>query len=115
MLNKEHTRLQIATFKTAVIPRSSQLGVKKLTVNYSGSGDEGYIDGIDVEPEVIAISGELEDQIQQLADEFLYSELGSGGDADGCTGRIAIDPIEGKMVNRHERYTTDVDYETKEF
>lgn len=41
MLNKEHTRLQIATFKTAVIPRLSQLGVKKLTVNYNGSGDEG--------------------------------------------------------------------------
>lgn len=114
-LDNESTPQQIATFKKAIIPKLRELGVRKLTVNYSGSGDEGSIDGIDVEPEGLAIPNELEEQICDLADEFLYAEHGSWGDGDGGTGTIIIDPIEVKVVNEHGWCFTDINYETKEF
>jgi hypothetical protein len=115
LLENESASQQIATFKKTIIPRLNELGVTKLTVNYSGSRDEGSIDGIEVEPEGLAIPNELDEQISDLADEFLYSEHGSWGDGDGGTGTIVIDPIEGKIVNEHGWYFTDVKYETKEF
>ena len=115
LLDNESTPQQIAMFKNTIIPKLSELGVRKLTVNYSGSGDEGSIEGIDVEPEGLSIPDELEEQICDLADEFLYSEHGSWGDGDGCMGTIVIDPVEGKIVNEHRWYSTEVNYETKEF
>lgn len=114
-LDSESTPQQVATLKKTIIPKLNELGVRKLTVNYSGSGDEGSIDGINVEPEGLAIPNELEEQICDLADEFLYSEHGSWGDGDGGTGTIIIDPVEGKIVNEHGWYFTDINYETKEF
>jgi len=114
-LDKEGTPQQIAAFKNSIIPKLTELGVTKLTVNYSGSGDEGSIDEIDVEPEGLALPHELEQQISDLADEFLYSEHGSWGDGDGATGTIVVDPVEGKIINEHGWYFTDVNYETKEF
>lgn len=114
-LDNQSTSQQIATFKDSIIPKLTELGVTKLTVNYSGSGDEGSIDGIDVEPEGLALPDELKEQISDLSDEFLYSEHGSWGDGDGATGTIIIDPVERKIVNEHGWYFTDVNYETKEF
>ena len=114
-LDNDKTLQQVDTFKKTIMPKLAELGVRKLTVNYSGSGDEGSIDGIDVEPEGLAIPDELEEQISDLADEFLYSEHGSWGDGDGGTGTIVIDPVECKIVNEHGWYSTEVNYETKEF
>jgi hypothetical protein len=114
-LDKEGAPQQIATFKNSIIPKLLELGVTKLTVNYTGSGDEGSIDGIDVEPEGLALPHELEEQISDLADELLYAEHGSWGDGDGATGTIVIDPGASKIVNEHGWYFTDVNYETKEF
>jgi len=114
-LDNESSPQQIATFKKTIIPKLNELGVRKLTINYSGSGDEGSVEGMDVEPEGLAIPNELEKQICDLADEFLYSEHGSWGDGDGGTGTIIIDPVEGKIVNEHGWYFTDINYETKEF
>ena len=114
-LDNQGTPQQIAAFKNSIIPKLTELGVTKLTVNYSGSGDEGSIDEIDVEPEGLALPHELEEQLSDLADEFLYSEHGSWGDGDGATGTIVVDSDEGKIVNEHGWYFTDVNYETKEF
>ncbi len=114
-LDNEGTPQQIATFKNSIIPKLTELDVRKLTVNYSGSGDEGSIDGIDVEPEGLAIPNELKDHICDLADEFLYSEHGTWKDGDGATGTIVIDLVETKIVNEHGWYFTDVNYETREF
>jgi hypothetical protein len=114
-LDNEGSPQQIATFKKTIIPKLNELGVRKLTINYSGSGDEGSVDGIDIEPEGLAIPEELEKQICDLADEFLYSEHGTWEDGDGGTGTIVIDPVAGKIVNEHGWYSTDVTYETKEF
>lgn len=114
-LDKESTPQQIATFKNSIIPKLLELGVTRLTVHYSGSGDEGSIEGIDVEPEGLALPHELEEQISELADELLYAEHGSWGDGDGATGTIVIDPGENKIINEHGWYFTDVNYETKEF
>ncbi len=113
--DNESTPQQIATFKKTIIPKLNELGVTKLTVNYSGSGDEGFIDRIDVEPEGLTTPDELGEQVSDLADEFLHSEHGSWGDGDGGTGTIVIDPVEGKIINEHGWYFTDVNYETKEF
>jgi hypothetical protein len=113
--DNESTPQPIATFKNRIVPMLRELGVRKLTVNYSGSGDEGSVDGIDVEPEGLAIPDELEEEISDLTDEFLYSEHGSWGDGDGATGTIVIDTVEGKIINEHGWYFTDVNYETKEF
>lgn len=82
---------------------------------YSGSGDEGFIDGIDVEPNGVPIPGELEQQISNLSEGFLYDLHGSWGDNDGSTGTIVIDPVGNKIINEHGWYFTDVNYETKEF
>lgn len=114
-LGNEGSPQQIAIFKKTIIPRLAELEVRKLTVNYSGLGDEGAVDGIDVEPEGVAIPEELEKQISNLADEFLYAQHGNWEDGDGGTGTIVIDPVAGKIVNEHGWYFTDVDYETKEF
>lgn len=114
-LHSESTAQHIATFKKSIIPKLNELGATKLTVNYSGSGDEGSVEGFDVEPQGLAIPNELEEQICDLADEFLYSEHGSWEDGDGGTGMIIIDPVEGKIVNQHGWYFTDVNYEIKEF
>jgi hypothetical protein len=114
-LDNEGSPQQIATFKKTIIPKLNELGVRKLTINYSGSGDEGSVDGMDVEPEGLAIPNELEKKICDLADEFLYSEHGTWEDGDGGTGTIIIDPVAGKIVNEHGWYSTDVTYETKEF
>jgi hypothetical protein len=111
--DNENTPQQIATFKNTIIPKLNELAVTKLTVNYSGSGDEGSIDRIDIEPEGLTIPNELEEQISDLADEFLYAEHGTWGDGDGGTGTIVIDPVEGKIINEHGWYFTDVNYETK--
>jgi len=113
--DRESTSQQIGTFKNTIIPKLNELAVTKLTVNYSGSGDEGSIDGIEVEPEGLTIPNELAVQISDLADEFLYAEHGSWGDGDGGTGTIVIDPVDGKIINEHGWYFTDVNYETKEF
>jgi hypothetical protein len=113
--DNESTSQQIATFRNSMIPKLRELGVRKVTVNYSGTGDEGSVEGIDVEPEGLGIPNELEEEISNLANEFLYSEHGSWGDGDGSTGTIVIDPVEGKIVNTHGWYFTDVNYETKEF
>ena len=106
---------QIATFKKSIIPKLAELGVRKLTVYYSGSGDEGFIDSIEFEPDGVVIPPELKEQISDLAEEFLYTEHGSWGDNDGSTGTIAIDPVGNKIINEHGWYFTDVNYETKEF
>jgi hypothetical protein len=114
-LDSERAPQHIATFKKSIIPRLNELGVTKLTVNYSGSGDEGAVDGIDVEPEGLMIPDELRKQISDLADEFLYAERGTWEDGDGGTGTIVIDAVAGRIVNEHGWYFTDVNYETKEF
>lgn len=114
-LDKEGTPQQIAAFKNSIIPKLTELGVTKLTVNYSGSGDEGSVDDIDVEPEGVAIPSELEKQISDLADEFLYAVHGTWEDGDGGTGTIVIDPVAGTIVNEHGWYFTDATYETKEY
>jgi hypothetical protein len=90
ILGNESSPQQIATFKNTIIPQLTKLGVSKLTVNYSGSGDEGSIDDIDVQPEGIAIPRELEAQICDLTDDFLYCEHGSWGDGDGCPISVTV-------------------------
>lgn len=111
----ENTPQQVETFKKTIIPKLAEFGVTKLTISYSGSGDEGFIDSIEFEPDGVVISPELKEQISDLADEFLYAEHGSWGDNDGSTGTIVIDPAENKVINEHGWYFTDVNYETKEF
>lgn len=114
-VGNEATAKHVATFKTTIIPKLVELDASKLTINYSGSGDEGAVDGLDMEPEGVVIPADVEKQISDLAEEFLYAEHGTWEDGDGGAGTIVIDPGTGKIVNEHGRYFTDVDYETKEF
>ena len=109
------TATHIATFKNTIIPKLAELGVSKLTVSYSGSGDEGAVDGLDVEPEGLAIPSELARDISDLAEELLDAEHGSWEDGDGGTGTIVIDTDTDRIVNEHGWYFTDATYETKEF
>lgn len=109
------TAKHITPFKKTIIPKLVELGVRKLTINYSGSGDEGAVDGLDVEPEGVVIPADFEKQISDLADEFLYVEHGTWEDGDGGTGTIVIDALTARIVNEHGWYFTDANYETKEF
>jgi len=70
-LDNKSSPQQIAAFRKTVIPKLAELGVRKLIINYSGSGDDGSVEGFDVEPQGLAIPEELEKQICDLADEFL--------------------------------------------
>jgi hypothetical protein len=101
----DYTPEQIVTLKTSVISKLAEFGVRKLTLHYSGSGDEGFIDSIEFEPDGVVIPPELKEQISDLAHEFLYAEHGSWGDGDGATGTVVIDPIEGKIVNEQPTLT----------
>ena len=111
----ECTPHQVQTFKETIMPKLAELGVTKLTIHYSGSGDEGFIDGIDIEPDDVAIPDELKEHMSNLAEDFLYERHGSWGDNDGSTGTIVIDPLGNKIINEHGWYFTDVNYETEEF
>lgn len=105
----------IKGLKQIIMPKLADLGVTKLTVSYSGSGDEGFIDAIDHEPGGVVIPRELKEQISGLAEAFLYGEHGNWEDNDGSTGTIVIDPVGNRIANEHGWYFTDVNYDTKEF
>lgn len=113
--HEKRAATEIAKFRANVIPELARIGVEKLTIHYSGSGDEGFIEGTDVEPTEIGLPRELSEQINTLAEDFLYAAYGSWGDGDGATGTIVVYPVSGKVVNEHGWYFTDVEYETREF
>jgi hypothetical protein len=106
---------QVLVLKEAIIPELRELGIQKLTIHYSGSGDEGSLQEIESEPERISLHGTIEDRVRDLVEEYLFEQYGSWGDGDGAAGTVVIETDEGKIINEHGYYRTEIDYSTVEF
>jgi hypothetical protein len=106
---------QVGTIKETVTPKLRELGIQKLTIHYSGSGDEGSLGEIESEPEGIPLPEDLDDRLRELVEEFLYDQHGSWGDGEGATGKVVIDTTDNKVTNEHGWYVSDIDYSTLEF
>jgi hypothetical protein len=105
----------VTAIKQRVIPRLSVLGVESLTVRYSGSGDEGSIEGFEVRPSRITLPLELEKEIDALTSDLLYSKHGSWGNDEGASGTLVLNVPECKLINDHAWYYTETQHETSEF
>jgi hypothetical protein len=105
----------VSAIKLRVIPKLSALGIQSLTVSYSGSGDEGSIEGFEVRPSRIELPAELEAEIDELASDFLYSKHGSWGNDEGASGTLVLNVPEGKLINEHVWYNTETRHDTLEF
>lgn len=79
--------------------------LKELVIDYSGSGDDGY-----VEP----ISG-IDDIDQDALERILYDVLPGGWELeDGSSGRITINLVSGKIEWTHDDYYMETNSETVE-
>jgi hypothetical protein len=105
----------IVTIKEAIIPVLKELGLTKLTINNDGCVDEGRLGDIEIEPESVSLPEQLEDQLRELIDAFLYQQHGAWGDGEGATGTVVLDTVENKITNEHGWYVSDVNYSTLEF
>lgn len=69
------------------------MGVKKVNVAYSGSGDEGYINNVITEPEVKFNTDRLYDLLYDYLDP---AHVGDWVNNEGGFGEISIDLETGK-------------------
>jgi hypothetical protein len=78
------------------------LGVAAVLVGYTGYGDEGYVEDVQVEPEALAIPDALRQQIEDWACERLPAgwEIGAGSQ-----GAVAIRVDRGRARFDHEDHT----------
>ncbi len=101
--------------KNTLIPALRELGITKLTIHYDGSGDEGRLGDIELEPQERVLPSDLEDSLRDQVDALLMEQHGSWGDGEGATGTVLIDTVENKVINEHGWYVSDVEYSTSEF
>jgi hypothetical protein len=113
--NNATAPIQIITMKESIIPRLRELGIETATVSYSGCGDEGAVEGIEIGPTGIKIAETLKDEISDLTCEFLCAQRCGWGDNEGSTGTLVINVLKNTIVNEHGWYITDVEYDEMEF
>ena|SRR4249920_2826641 len=88
------------------------MGVKKVDVAYSGSGDEGYVNDVVLTPPVIPEfnSSRLADTLYDYLDP---AHVGDWVNNEGGFGEISIDLETGKVTGNVSFYQTTVSSETK--
>jgi len=95
------------------------IGVKRLVVHYSGSGDSGQTDDYTVEPknrsELLDEMFEEKSTLKEALDDFTWSEIENheGGfyNNDGGYGEIIFDVKEKTITMAHNNYITETVYE----
>lgn len=94
------------------IPYSSLQAFDKVVIEYHGSGDEGYIEDIWTEPAIegIALSDDLESDLEQIAYDILEQQCGGWEINEGSQGTITIDVKARKTVLNHGENRIETEY-----
>jgi len=96
----------------------SGLKIKRITVQYSGSGDSGQTDDIDVEPSSRAnlLDEKFDDNetIREALDRICWSAIEDQHDGfynnEGGFGELVIDVDEKTIQLNHTNYIQETDY-----
>ena len=96
----------------------SGLKIKRITVQYSGSGDSGQTDDIDVEPSSRAnlLDENFDDKetIREALDRICWSAIEDQHDGfynnEGGFGELVIDVLEKTIQLNHTDYIQETDY-----
>lgn len=91
------------------------VGIQKVVIEYSGSGDEGYIDDISVESldgssVDLELGNELYDLLRDEAHDLLSSEHPGWEINEGSQGHITINVSERKAFLHHGENTIKTHY-----
>ena len=88
----------------------------KIVIEYSGSGDEGYVNDIRIEPEVegLEISSQLYSELESQAVDLLYENFAGWEINEGSAGHMTIDVKERKVFVHHGWTIETTEYEDKE-
>ena len=92
-------------------------GFDAVKIEYSGSGDEGYINDIIPNPplpEGMEMSSVLFGSIERAAYDLLQEHYGGWEINEGSSGEIAIDVKAGKCFVSHGWTVESVEHEDKE-
>lgn len=88
------------------------LGFTKVTITYAGSGDQGFIEDVIIEPE-IASSRTMERKLRELALPLLEEHYGGWENETGASGEIVIHVDAGKTFLNHGWRVESTQYENK--
>lgn len=95
------------------------LGIKRLTVQYSGSGDSGQTDDISTEPEkrnllLDELFEDTEKSLKEILDEFTWQaiEEHEGGfyNNEGGYGEVVFDTKNRTVTMEHNNYVQETVY-----
>lgn len=95
------------TDREELLQKLRDLRISEVRVEYSGSGDEGYIDEINFHP------GEPEEHMRRLLDDFFWEEIiqmhhdGFHND-NGGYGTVIWNIEDDKLTLHHRDYIQDV-------
>jgi hypothetical protein len=90
------------------------MGVRKIDVGYSGSGDEGYVNDVIFTPELPKGSGFDKGRLMDLLYDYLDpAHVGDWVNNEGGFGEISISMITGRVKGSVSFYETTVSSESK--
>ena len=93
----------------------AEAGIEKVVVEYSGSGDEGYINEIIAEPVGIEYRDELYDLIRDVAYDLLEDNYAGWEINEGSQGEITLVVSEQKAYLHHGTIIETTEYEDTVF
>lgn len=101
--------------RTSLLTALRSNNITQVIANYSGSGDEGFIDEINFKP------AEPDQPLRRLVDDFFWEDVIGGSNYDGFHnndggyGTITWDITADKLVlHHHDYYTDEVDHGEEE-
>lgn len=100
----------------STIPYERLQAFEKVLIEYSGSGDEGYINDITAGPAIegLAIDTELYQDLEDVAYDLLEENFGGWEINEGSAGTMTIDVKERKVSIHHGWTIETTEYEDKE-
>lgn len=104
-------------FSRTAVPALAKAGVRKIDIEYSGSGDSG---GIDVETyygdeDNVVPADKIDDKTKELVHDYVYRLLPGGFEAyEGGQGVLKIDVVNGTYKLHHQENVMEhVDHDTE--
>lgn len=86
----------------------------KITITYSGSGDEGYINEITPERmNGVEIAGDLHEMLESAAYDILSDHFGGWEINEGSHGHMTIDVGEQQVFIHHGNIVESTEWEDK--
>jgi hypothetical protein len=136
---KDDARARLKASRNVILSTLQELHVTHVVVSYSGSGDAGQVDHVDVfrdkeqieanQPITALVTSSkwsqedsrwidlselksvpLEEALTEFVYDWLQLEHGGWENNDGASGECKIDVTEGQFVLGHTTYYTESDY-----